>query len=265
MAPEFERRTFAAVGVGQGIQLIKNNIYLFGDDEVGTVVELDLQFNPTGWVGYLTVGGRDAISHPTGIAYRGEEPTFIGGLLGETAFLYQIDWEIFREDGNLDRALLKTIQDTAAIYGTRPEYVEFNEQWYVATGDYKISESESEVRLMDPEKLKAAHHTLESGVVRYRFFVSPFVQDLFWSDANGLLVLVQNLTEFVGWRLTFVDLPVAVSQGSGMGEALRRSLCVENDTELEGYSALPNGEEIFLDASSENNFSAGFQISNGGF
>lgn len=94
--------TFPQVGIGQGIQVINTSVFLYGQSGVGTLVELDSQLSPTGWVGELTSGGKSVIAHPGGFAHKEGYPTF----LGDQVAMYLIDWEKFYQDKNLDNSLL---------------------------------------------------------------------------------------------------------------------------------------------------------------
>lgn len=250
--PASEVQSFPISGSGQGIQVIGDKIYLYGDGETGLVSEfemLDGSPHPTGWTGRLTYDGSDFIPHPTGIAFREGNPTFIG----YGGVIYQVDWDLFREDGDLDRALLRTIRDDEARQGTRPEYVLYGDRWYVATSDYDAVEG-NEVRLMDPERLQSANATSEEGVVVYRFPVSAFVQDLHWSDTVGQLVLVQNIRLWKGWKLTVVDIEQAIALNSGKDEAVIKTVCFRSVTsELEGFASLPDGQDLLLTADTNNN------------
>ena len=92
----------------------------------------------------LTMNDTDVINHPTGLALHGREPVFMGNsvILNKAtnqwkAVIYCINWEGLLRTGTLDRGnLMNVIEDDACIQGTRPEYVEYNHKWYVATADY---------------------------------------------------------------------------------------------------------------------------------
>ena len=70
----------------------------------------------------------------------------IGTFLGDTiktadparsrAVIYRLDWEKAWKDGNLDAAIVSTIDDDAAVNGCRPEFVEINGRTFLATADY---------------------------------------------------------------------------------------------------------------------------------
>lgn len=231
--------SFPLNGSGQGLQVIGDKTYLYADTETGSVYEFDENLSSTGWVGRLTVNGEDLIGHPTGIAYKPGYPTFIGA----GGMIYQIDWDLFVEDGTLDRALVKTIVDDQARSGTRPEYVLAHGQWLVATSDYD-SDLGSELRLMDPDLLSAASQTGESGVIVDRFPVSDFVQDIAWSEALAGLILVQNIETWHGWKFSLVNTDTQEAS----------TVCFPGVTsELEGFATLSNGREVFLTGSSFNN------------
>lgn len=252
--------SFPIEGSGQGLQVVGEKTYFYGDGETGLIAEFEENEGslvPTGRTGRLTRDGVDLIPHPTGVAFREGYPTFIGG--GGT--LYQVDWDLLLEDGNLDRALLRTIADDEARHGSRPEYVFYDGRWYVATADYNALQG-NEVRLMDPEKLGSAEATSEAGVVVHRFSISSFVQDLHWSEASGQLVLVQNIRLWKGWKLTAVDIGRAIALNSGEDEAVTKTLCFEGETsELEGFASLPDGRDLLLTADTSDNLFLGSGLS----
>lgn len=243
---EAEPYAFPAIGSGQGIQLIGDNIFLYGDSDRGTIMELTGDFTWTQWIGEFTVDGVDVFSHPTGLAYREGYPTFIAqrGMLGV------IDWNRFYEDRTLDEALERLI--IASDLEMRPEYVLLDGQWYVASAGYDAGETENEMILMDPWALQEAESIDEPGVIQYRFPVPSLIQDLSWSNELGVLFLVQNVEIYKGWRLTQLDLTVAVKKGSGLDKAIRKTQCYYmsgldiSRSELEGYVKLPDKRELFL-------------------
>jgi phage gpG-like protein len=70
------------------------------------------------------------------------------------AVIYQVDWKGLQTTRKLDNNLISTIDDDACIQGTRPEYVQYKKQWYVATADY--GNRKNEVRLYNPLALAKA-------------------------------------------------------------------------------------------------------------
>jgi hypothetical protein len=73
------------------------------------------------------------------------------------AVIYQVDWKGLQNTRKLDNNLISTIDDDACIQGTRPEYVQYKKQWYVATADY--GNRKNEVRLYNPLALAKAQKT----------------------------------------------------------------------------------------------------------
>ncbi len=232
--------SFSEIGSGQGIQVIDNFIYLYGDSKVGTVQELDMQLQKTGWQGLLLVNDEDVIPHPTGLAYHPSYPTFIGSQ----GAIYSIDWNLFYTDRNLTRAIQKKIN--AGTRTTRPEYVFYLEKWYIASAEYDPSDHQNEILLMDPFTLKEAENVDDAGVIIYRFPISRFVQDIYWDNNEQILILVQNIKLWKGWKLTTINLKVAIQENSGLASAVFKTNCILLQSELEGYTRLSDNREIFL-------------------
>ncbi len=136
-----------------------------------------------------------------------------------------------QQSGTLDGYLLNTIEDDACVQGTRPEYVEYNHQWYVATADY--GGSNNEVRLYDPQRLSKARSTSEPGVLVKKFNCSPWVQNLCWIPEKGWLLLIQNHVEGRKWRFTILDLDKSIDAGR---EVVIASIDTDNTDELEGFT-----------------------------
>lgn len=238
--------TLEEIGAGQGIQVMENRLYVFGDAGVGKVVELDMQLKKTGWIGFLTIGGVSFIYHPTGFAFQENHPVFIGSASG----LHQIDWDVFYEDGVLDRALVRTISSNGRF--TRPEYVYWQNDWYLATTQYDPAE-QNEILILDPDALAVSNTLDDPGVIVERFYSSQFIQDLYWMEDEQELMLIQNIKRYSGWRLSKLDLQSAVDKGN-TDYSIREDRCILNPTELEGYVVLDDGREIFVTGELENNF-----------
>ncbi|MBI2067891.1 MAG: hypothetical protein HYT77_07765 [Deltaproteobacteria bacterium] len=248
--PNLQAYRFSDIGVGQGVRMIGDHLYIYGQSETGGIVqELDSNLKPTGWIGSLNYQGFPLVAKPVSIAYHEGKPTFIGATSHKRkAVLYQIDWSLFYEDKNLDRALLRTIEDPESGEATRPEYVLYGDQWYLATTGY--DREKTEIRLMDPERLTEVDSTTEVGVIRYRIEGDPYIQNLFWSESESQLVLVQNIGYVKGWRLTSLDLQKAVEGGVA---PIVKTRCFPDQSELEGYSRLSDTREVFLTSSLKEN------------
>ncbi|CCH53059.1 hypothetical protein BN8_02122 [Fibrisoma limi BUZ 3] len=235
--------TIDSLGACQGVSYLNGKAYLYGDREVGMMRIYDVKDRQLVYTKReikLTENGKDVINHPTGIAYNGTGPTFMGNSIrlnpegtAWRAVIYCINWEGLLRTGTLDGNLLNTIEDDACIQGTRPEYVRYNNKWYVATADY--GNKRNEVRLYDPEKLRTARKTSEAGVVVKKFTCSPWVQNLHWIPSKGVLVLIQNQIEGRRWRFTFVDLAKSIESGR---EAVINTIDVDKADELEGFTLL---------------------------
>lgn len=237
--------TVDSLGACQGISWQKGKAYLYGDREVGMIREFDLTGDSLLYTGKeyrLTLHDTDVINHPTGLAIHGKEPVFMGNsvLLDRAtnswkAIIYCIDWPGLQHTGRLDGGVLKNvIEDDACIQGTRPEYVEYNHKWYVATADY--GNRANEVRLYDPAVLEHAKKTTDKGVLYKKFTCGPWVQNMQWIASKGLLLLIQNQVEGRKWRFTFVDLNKSLE--SGKAEVVKVVDSIDRGDELEGFSFL---------------------------
>ncbi|NML64346.1 hypothetical protein HHL22_03925 [Hymenobacter sp. RP-2-7] len=235
--------TVPALGACQGASYQQGRLYLYGDREVGVIRAYAAGPDSLRYTGQeikLTVGGQDVINHPTGLAWHGQGPTFLGNSIRLNpegtqwrAVIYCLDWAGLLRTGTLDGNLRQTIEDDAAIQGSRPEYVQYRGKWYVATADY--GNHGNEVRLYDPARLAQAHRTSEPGVLAGKFTCSPWVQNMLWVPARGTLVLIQNQVEGRRWRFTFVDLAQSMAAGH---EVVRQVVDVDKTDELEGFTLL---------------------------
>ena len=233
--------TVDSLGACQGISYQQGKAYLYGDREVGMIRVYDVNAEGLTYTNReykLTVGGQDVINHPTGIASNGNGPVFIGNSIRLNpegtrwkAVIYAVDWDGLQRTKTLDGNLLNTIEDDACIQGTRPEYVRYNNRWYIATADY--GDKANEVRLYDPERLRTAKKTSDPGVLVKKFRCSPWVQNLHWIPEKGLLVLIQNQIEGRKWRFTFLDLNHSIASGT---EKVVKVIDTDKPDELEGFA-----------------------------
>lgn len=238
--------TIDSLGACQGISWLHGKAYLYGDREVGMIREFEWKGDSLLYTGHeykLTMNDTDVINHPTGLAIHGREPVFMGNsvILNKAtnqwkAVIYCINWEGLLRTGTLDRGnLMNVIEDDACIQGTRPEYVEYNHKWYVATADY--GNRANEVRLYDPAILQHASKTTDKGVLVGKFTCGPWVQNMQWIPEKNLLLLIQNQIEGRKWRFTYVDL--GKSMASGKAEIVGQVDSIGRGDELEGFSFLP--------------------------
>lgn len=238
--------TLDSLGACQGVSVQDGRLYLYGDREVGVIRPYTLQQDTLAGAGpeiRLTRQGQDVINHPTGLARHPGMPVFMGNSIrlnaagtAWKAMLYCLDWEGLLRTHTLDGNLLNTIDDDAAVQGTRPEYVTYRGKSLVATADY--GNQRNEVRLYDPQRLRTARRTSEPGVVVARFSCSPWVQNLHWIPRSRQLVLVQNQAEGRRWRLTVLDFDRSVATGR---EQVLRVIDTDDADELEGFALLGNG------------------------
>lgn len=235
--------TVDSLGACQGVSYQQDKVYLYGDREVGMIRAYTVGKDALTYTGQevkLTVDGQDVINHPTGIAYNQTGPTFIGNSIRLNpegtkwrAVIYLVNWAGLLRTGTLDNNLLNTIEDDACIQGTRPEYVRYQNKWYVATADYGAQANE--VRLYDPMLLAKARKTSEPGIVVKKFTCSPWVQNLHWIPSKGVLVLIQNQIEGRRWRFTFLDLKRSIESGR---EQVLKTVDIDKADELEGFTLL---------------------------
>jgi phage gpG-like protein len=239
-------QTIDSLGACQGVSIQNNRIFLYGDREVGMIREYKVMGDSLVYVNKemrLTLNDSDIINHPTGIAYQPSLPVFIGNSIRLNkegtkwkAVIYCIDWKGLQHSGKLDGNLLNTIDDDTCIQGTRPEYVQYQNKWFVATADY--GNKSNEVRLYDPSILKTTQRTSAKGVLYKKFSCSPWVQNLFWIADKGILVLIQNQIEGRKWRFTYVDLEKSILSGK---ESVIKVIDInERNDELEGFAFLNN-------------------------
>ena len=251
--------TIDSLGACQGISYQNGKIFLYGDRETGIIREYKTEGDSLVYQNRemkLTLNDTDVINHPTGIAFHENNPVFIGNSIrlnkegtSWRAVIYCVNWEGLQRTGILDGNLINTIDDDACIQGTRPEYVEYKNKWYVATADY--GDKGNEVRLYDPAILKNAKRTSEKGVVYKKFTCTPWVQNLNWIANKGILVLIQNQIEGKKWRFTFVDLAKSIE--TGKQEALK-SIDIDRQDELEGFAFLNSlSKGIAVTSSKKNN------------
>lgn len=248
-----------SLGACQGISYQKGHLYLYGDREIGMIREFKMDGDSLVYINKemkLTLNDTDAINHPTGIACNGSSTVFIGNSIRLNkegtlwrAVIYVVDWKGLQRTGTLDGNVINTIEDDACIQGTRPEYIQFNNKWYVATSDY--GGKANEVRLYDPAVLKDAKKTSDKGVLYKKFTCSPWVQNLHWMADKGMLVLIQNQIEGRKWRFTYVDLVKSLEAGK---EQVIKVVDIDREDELEGFTFLNNySKGIAVSSSRKNN------------
>src|SRR6201996_558840 len=251
--------TIDSLGACQGISYQPDKAWLYGDREPGMIRQFSFDHDTLVYTHKeckLTIGGKNIINHPTGLAYHGNLPVFMGNSVkpapGEKAWkavIYYINWDGLWKTGTLDGNLINTIEDDACIQGTRPEYVEYNHKWYVATADY--GNHGNEVRLYDPTRLSQCKKTSEAGVLYKKFTCTPWVQNLYWIADKGIIVLIQNQIEGRKWRFTYVDLEKSIQTGSQ--QVIKMVDVDERNDELEGFAFTGNNKGIAVTSSRKNN------------
>lgn len=235
--------TIDSLGACQGVSYQNGKIYLYGDREVGMIREFKMINDSLIYQHKeykLTVNGKDLINHPTGIAFNGRSPVFIGNSIrlnsegtSWKAVIYCVNWQGLLKTGTLDGNIINTIDDDACNQGTRPEYVQYKGKWFVVTADY--GNKKNEVRLYDPEALKKTSKTSAEGVLYKKFDCGPWVQNLHWIKNTNTLVLIQNQNEGKKWRFTFIDLEKSIQAGK---QAVINVVETDRTDELEGFAFL---------------------------
>jgi hypothetical protein len=251
------------LGAVQGIVVRDGKIYAYGDvvfakPRVGVIKEYELDLKPTGRSVRLTRSGQPLIIHPTGLTWDARWGTFLGDTISRTrkSTIYRLDWGRALTDGNLDRAVLATIDDDAAVNGCRPLFVRLGGRTLLASADY--GDIRPELRLHDPEALLAAGRTSAPGVVVHRVLCGPWNQNLYWDEGTGRLTCVQNVIEGRGWRLDEIDLAKAVADGRATGPGVRlKTLTFPSHDELEGFWPLDKRQMLFVAARRHDNVVVG--------
>jgi hypothetical protein len=233
--------TIDSLGACQGAHFEQGRLYLYGDRETGIMREYIPGADTLLYTGNeyrLTQDGKDVINHPTGIARHGSLPVFIGNSIrlnkegtAWKAVIYCINWEGLLQTHTLDGNIKRVIEDDACIQGTRPEYVQYNGQWYVATADY--GNHGNEVRLYYPDRLQHVSNTKTPGVLFKKFTCGPWVQNLHWMPEKKMLLLIQNQVEGRKWRFTFLNLEKSIAAGEA---AVVKTVDIDKPDELEGFS-----------------------------
>ncbi len=144
------------LGACQGIAVRDGRIYAYGDvhsarPRVGIIREYDMDLKPTGREVWLRRADRPLILHPTSLTWDPHWGTLLGDTVNKKATIYRLDWERAWNEGDVDHAVLDTIDDDAAINGCRPTFVSVSGRTLIATADY--GDVHPEIRLYDPELL----------------------------------------------------------------------------------------------------------------
>ena len=261
MVDQVSAVTDTGLGAGQGVAVREGKLYAYGDvwdanPRVGVIREYDLDLKPTGRVVWLRKAGKPLILHPTGLTWNAKYGTFLGDTVNRKATIHRLDWERALKDGNLDSALLDTIEDDAAVNGCRPEFVRVGGRTFLATADY--GEIRPEIRLLDPEVMTKARRTSAPGVIVHRILAGGWNQNLTFEPETGRLICVENVIEGRGWRLDTLDLERAVADGRADGPGVRVGrVTFEPHDELEGYCRIDRSRVLFITSSRSGNLVAG--------
>lgn len=244
--------TDPTIGAGQGATVIDDMLVLYGDADTGIASFYTMDALPPAKPAHtlrLTKEDNDLIPHPTGLTHHPELGTFIGNTVKGFGTIFHIDLDTALREGDLDRAVTRIIDDDLAVNGTRPEFVRYDGEWFIATADY--GDIDNTLRLYRPNILSKRARTSVDKVLAHSFPCPPFVQTIEWIDDKEILVLVQNQTAGLGYRLTFCTLEDG---------ALNQLAVVDLDEpkdELEGFAVLPDGRFVMVSSSPEGNVHVG--------
>ncbi|MEM8757705.1 MAG: hypothetical protein AAGF47_07975 [Planctomycetota bacterium] len=210
--------TAEGFGAGQAIFLRGNFVYILGDryddgtEGPGVIREFfwstDARGNRALFFGgreiILTENGQDVAKHPTGLTWHPNFGYWLGDTVDQRGTLFQIDFDLALSRGTLDGSIIRTIEDNAAVNGTRPEFITLpGGRVVLATSDY--GDTGNALRLYDPVALLTAERTSDDGVLFAEHPCGPFVQTLEPGFEPGEVYLVQNRTPGLGYRLTLLN------------------------------------------------------------
>ena len=269
--PVVQQMTIDSIGNCRGVFVWEGSVWLYGDREGEGIIRRLEWVGPNGDEPMLVDTGetyelklyrnryarnddteklpRNPIPHPTGITYHPDYDTFIGNTIDQQGTIYAIHYLGLTESGSLDDWIMNKVVDDLANNGTRPEFVRYNNKWVIATADY--GNEKNQLRLYDPDKLKVASKTSDEGVLVAAFDCGPYVQSLHWIDSEQTLVLAQNQTSGLGYRLTLLKFgdgsePPIVDRVIDLGYPT---------DELEGFAIVAPGWAVMCSARQENNVS----------
>lgn len=243
-------QTISDIGAGQAMAIISGRLLVMGDAGTGIVREYSVDLAgmllvPSGRSITLTRDGSDFLSHPTGLAHDDRYGSFIGNTVKGVGSIHCIDLERALAQGTLDGCVINSVADTAAVNGSRPEFIVFGGRRVIATSDY--GRLGNQIRLLDPAALSKSSSTSDAGVQIAALPAGPWVQQMHWIERWQTLVLVQNQVAGLRYRLTFVE-------GVPAGMPAYTTVDLQHpDDELEGFVMLNNEIGLMLSASRKNN------------
>ncbi|MBX2853121.1 MAG: hypothetical protein KTR15_15410 [Phycisphaeraceae bacterium] len=274
--PIIAQYTIDNIGACQGVFVWEGSVWMYGDrgnkgvikrlewigpnDEgkpmlrdAGETYELMLYRNRFSRTNEDEQLPRNLIPHPTGLTHHPKYDAFIGNTVDQKGTIYSLHFLGLTESGSLDDWITNKVIDDLATNGTRPEFVRWNGRWLIATADY--GDKDNKLRLYDPEKLKTAKKTSDPGVLIAAFNCGPFVQSMHWIDQENTLVLAQNQTAGLGYRLTLLDFtPRSGYLRHLESPTVKRIIDLGQPTdELEGFAIVAPGWAIMTSAMEENN------------
>lgn len=250
--------TVKGVGAAQGISERSGYFYIYGDlvrnnQHVGVIKELDKKLQPTGKQLLLLKNGKPVLRHPTGLTFHPRWNTVMGDTVNGAGTIYQLNWQRMWKDGNLDNAIKAVINDDLAKNGTRPEFVKYNGKEYLATADY--GDKSPEIRLYNPYQLFKEKKSSGLNVLAAKSACTAFTQNIHWDEKRHQIVLVQNITAGLGWRLDKFDINKLFNLGpiqSRISKTDIKELQISG-TELEGFRPINESLAVFVTSSNKDN------------
>ena len=264
-----QQLTIDNIGACQGVFIWEGSVWLYGDRDGKGIIKRLEWVGPNGDAPMLLDTGetyelklfrnryarnndqeklpRNLVPHPTGITFHPDYDTFMGNTVDQRGTIYAMHFLGLTESGSLDDWISNKVVDDLANNGTRPEFVRYNGRWLVATADY--GDQGNQLRLYDPDMLKKANKTSDDGVLVAAFDCGPFVQSMHWIDSEQTLVLAQNQTAGLGYRLTLMKFsdgpePPVVDRVIDLGFPT---------DELEGFGIIAPGWAVMSSAMKQNN------------
>ncbi|MCA9244063.1 MAG: hypothetical protein KDA32_08925 [Phycisphaerales bacterium] len=235
------------VGAAQVVEVIDDTVLVCGDADCGVIRACDydgkLPLRPRRLL-RLTVRGDDRISNPTGIAVIRPHFAFIGNSVSGRGEIHCVDWSRASGADSLEDAWLRVIRDDLSKGGTRPERIRFHGETAIATADYA---DRSQIRIYNETALASAKRTSDAGVLIASFDAPGWIQNLYWLEDSGRLLLVQNSREGLGWRLTLANLEATPPTFRDV------PISGAPDDELKGAARLPDGRWLFITSSPSDN------------
>jgi hypothetical protein len=197
-----------------GVEIREGSIFAYGQDNAGNgkIVEYKWKRNDlhsTGYENGISLG--TTIKQPTGMTYHDTLGTFLGNSNEIRNEIIFIDWDILKNSRNLGWATVNTTIDDLAKNTSKPEFVQYRGEWFLASVD--MGDYSSTIRLYDPLELQSATYTSDYGVLRHAINAPRNIANIYWHNATGELLLAKKKI-FGGWEVIGINLEKSVDSGS---------------------------------------------------